>query len=55
MVTAASHGAKSDAVAREGAGKRGRAHDWSTTVEGVTPQLMKFRRMMAQDCGECSG
>ena len=54
VVAATPQVAKSDAAAREGAGKRGRPHDWSTTVEGVNPQLMKFRRMMPQDCGECA-
>lgn len=55
-VTTVAHLAKSESSAvRESAVKRGRMHDWSTTVEGVSPQLMKFRRMMPQDCGECWG
>lgn len=53
MVSTATHAAKSDSVAREATLKRGRMQDWSTTVEGVSPQLMKFRRIMPQDCGEC--
>ena len=53
-LTTVAHLAKSESSAvREGAVKRGRMPDWSTTVEGVSPQLMKIRRMMPQDCGEC--